>query len=55
MVLQKLFGFDPSKHKVKTEIMAGLTSFLTMGYSWQFALTAILIEGFIFIIRYALL
>ena len=117
MVLQKLFGFDPSKHKVKTEIMAGLTSFLTMayilavnpsifsalasqgmdthavftatviasvigtlvmaiyaklpfglapgmglnaffvyticltmGYSWQFALTAILIEGFIFII-----
>ena len=32
MVLQKLFGFDPSKHNVKTEIMAGLTSFLTMAY-----------------------
>lgn len=117
MVLQKLFGFDPSKHSVKTELMAGLTSFLTMayilavnpsifsplaeqgmdtsavftatiiasvvgtlvmafyaklpfglapgmglnaffvytvclkmGYSWQFALTAILIEGILFII-----
>ena len=117
MVLQKLFGFDPSKHSVKTEVMAGLTSFLTMayilavnpsifadladqgmdtnavftatviasvigtlvmaiyaklpfglapgmglnaffvytvcimmGYSWQFALTAILLEGIIFII-----
>ena len=32
MVLQKLFGFDASKHKVKTEMMAGLTSFLTMAY-----------------------
>ena len=32
MVLQKLFGFDPSKHTVKTEMMAGLTSFLTMAY-----------------------
>jgi AGZA family xanthine/uracil permease-like MFS transporter len=32
MVLQKLFGFDPSKHNVRTEIMAGLTSFLTMAY-----------------------
>lgn len=32
MVLQKLFGFDPSKHSVKTELMAGLTSFLTMAY-----------------------
>ena len=32
MVLQKLFGFDPSKHNVKTEMMAGLTSFLTMAY-----------------------
>lgn len=116
-MLQKLFGFNPEKHNVKTEIMAGLTTFLTMayilavnpsifsnlesqgmdtsavftatalaaivgtllmalyaklpfalapgmglnaffvftvcltmGYSWQFALTAILIEGFIFII-----
>ena len=117
MMLEKLFGFDPSKHNVKTEMMAGMTSFLTMayilavnpsifsalsvqgmdtkavftatviaavigtlvmslyakmpfglapgmglnaffvytvcltmGYTWQFALTAILIEGFIFII-----
>jgi adenine/guanine/hypoxanthine permease len=116
-MLQKLFGFDPAKHSVKTEIMAGLTTFLTMayilavnpgifsnlasqgmdtnavftstalaaivgtllmalyakkpfglapgmglnaffvftvcltmGYSWQFALTAILIEGVIFIL-----
>lgn len=116
-MLQKLFGFDPAKHNVKTEIMAGLTTFLTMayilavnpnifsnlagmgmptdavftatalaaiigtlvmsiyakkpfalapglglnaffvftvcltmGYSWQFALTAILIEGIIFVI-----
>lgn len=32
MVLQKLFGFDSSKHNVKTEVMAGLTSFLTMAY-----------------------
>jgi len=117
MFLNKLFGFDSTKHKIKTELMAGLTSFLTMayilavnpnifsaladrgmdtsavftatiiasvigtlimafyaklpfglapgmglnaffvytvcltmGYSWQFALTAILIEGIIFII-----
>ena len=116
-MLKKLFGFDASKHSVKTEMMAGLTSFLTMayilavnpqifsaladlgmdtkavftatviasvigtlimafyaklpfglapgmglnaffvytvcltmGYSWQFALTAILLEGIIFII-----
>ncbi|MBR1668780.1 MAG: NCS2 family permease [Bacteroidaceae bacterium] len=116
-MLKKLFGFDPAKHSVKTEVMAGLTSFLTMayilavnpnifsaladqgmdtnavftatviasvvgtlvmavyakmpfglapgmglnaffvytvcltmGYSWQFALTAILLEGIIFII-----
>ena len=116
-MLQKLFGFDPAKHNVKTEIMAGITTFLTMayilavnpsifsnlasmgmdtnavftatalaaivgtlimslyakkpfglapgmglnaffvftvcltmGYSWQFALTAILIEGFIFVV-----
>lgn len=116
-MLQKLFGFDKTKHNVKTEMMAGLTSFLTMayilavnpnifsalagqgmdthavftatviaavvgtlvmafyakmpfglapgmglnaffvytvcltmGYTWQFALTAVLIEGIIFII-----
>ena len=113
-MLKKLFGFDPTKTTVKTEIIAGVTTFLTMsyilavnpsmfselsmpggavftstalaaiigcvamafigklpfglapgmglnaffvysvclgmGYSWQFALTAVLIEGIIFII-----
>lgn len=116
-MLSKLFGFDPSKHNIKTEVMAGITTFLTMayilavnpsifsnladkgmdtnavftatalaaiigtlamaiyakkpfglapgmglnaffvftvcltmGYTWQFALTAILIEGFIFVV-----
>ena len=112
--LAKLFGFDANKHNVRTEIVAGITTFLTMayilavnpgifsaldmpggavftatalsaivgtlvmalyakkpfglapgmglnaffvftvclgmGYSWQFALTAVLIEGVIFII-----
>ena len=113
--LTKAFGFDPAKHNVRTEIVAGITTFLTMayilavnpgifsaldgmpggavftatalaaiigtlvmafyakkpfglapgmglnaffvytvclgmGYSWQFALTAVLIEGIIFII-----
>ena len=114
-LLRRLFGFDPQKHSIHTEILAGVTTFLTMayilavnpsifsalpempggsvftatalaaivgtlvmalyakkpfalapgmglnaffvytvclgmGYSWQFALTAVLIEGFIFII-----
>lgn len=116
-LLEKLFGFDHQKHKIKTEVMAGVTTFLTMayilavnpsiftnlagmgmdtnavftstalaavigtmimaiyakkpfglapgmglnaffvftvcltmGYSWQFALTAILIEGIIFVL-----
>lgn len=30
--LAKAFGFDNSKHKVRTEIVAGLTTFLTMAY-----------------------
>ena len=30
--LTKLFGFDPSKMKVSTEIMAGITTFLAMSY-----------------------
>ena len=112
---EKLFGFDSQKHSVRTEILAGITTFLTMayilavnpgifsalegmpggavftatalaaiigtlvmalyakkpfalapgmglnaffvytvclgmGYSWQFALTAVLIEGILFII-----
>ena len=117
MSFLKVLGFDPAKHNVKTEIVAGITTFLTMayilavnpdifgnlegmgmpkdavfaatafaaivgtmvmslyakkpyalapglglnaffvytvcltmGYSWQFALTAVLIEGIIFII-----
>lgn len=114
-MLKKLFGFDPKQTTVKTEIFAGITTFLTMsyilavnpaifsaiegmpagavftatafaaiisciamafwgklpfglapgmglnaffvysiclgmGYTWQFALTAVLIEGIIFII-----
>lgn len=113
-MLKRLFGFDPTKTTVRTEILAGITTFLTMsyilainpamfselnmpagavftstalaaiigtmvmalwaklpfglapgiglnaffvytvcmgmGYSWQFALTAILIEGIIFIL-----
>ena len=116
-MLSKLFGFDPAKHNIKTEVMAGITTFLTMayilavnpsifanlaakgmdtnavftstalaaivgtlvmaiyakkpfglapgmglnaffvftvcltmGYTWQFALTAILIEGFLFVL-----
>lgn len=112
--LQRLFGFDASRNSVRTEIVAGLTTFLTMsyvlavnpsilsstgmdrgalftvtilsaalatlimafyaklpfalapamglnaffaytvcglmGYTWQFALTAVLIEGILFII-----
>lgn len=32
MVLEKLFGFDKTKHRVKTELLAGVTSFLTMAY-----------------------
>ena len=112
---EQLFGFDSSKHHVRTEILAGITTFLTMayilavnpgifsalpgmpggavftatalaaiigtlvmglyakkpfalapgmglnaffvytvclgmGYSWQFALTAVLLEGVLFII-----
>ena len=117
MSFLKILGFDPQKHSVRTEIVAGITTFLTMayilavnpdifgalegmgmptgavftatalaavvgtlfmalyakkpyalapglglnaffvytvcltmGYSWQFALTAVLIEGIIFII-----
>ncbi|MBR1917478.1 MAG: NCS2 family permease [Bacteroidaceae bacterium] len=31
-MLYRLFGFVPGKHSVKTEIMAGITTFLTMAY-----------------------
>ena len=30
--LLTLFGFDPAKHSVRTEMLAGLTTFLTMSY-----------------------
>ena len=30
--LQKVFGFDGEQHKVRTEIVAGITTFLTMAY-----------------------
>ena len=30
--LGKAFGFDSEKHSVRTEILAGLTTFLTMAY-----------------------
>ena len=31
-MLKKLFGFDSTRHSVKTEIMAGVTTFLAMAY-----------------------
>ncbi len=31
-MLKKLFGFDPANTTVKTEILAGITTFLTMSY-----------------------
>ena len=31
-MLKKLFGFDATQHKVRTEIFAGITTFLTMAY-----------------------
>lgn len=31
-MLKKLFGFDPSKTTIRTEILAGITTFLTMSY-----------------------
>ena len=81
-MLEKLFGFDRNVTRVRTEVLAGITTFLTttllmafyaklpfglapgmglnaffaytvcltMGYTWQFALTAVLIEGLIFIL-----
>lgn len=32
VLLQKTFGLDPAKHSIRTEIIAGLTTFLTMAY-----------------------
>ncbi len=31
-MLDKLFGFDPAQHSVRTEVTAGITTFLTMAY-----------------------
>lgn len=31
-MLKTLFGFDSTKHKIRTEIVAGITTFLTMAY-----------------------
>ena len=31
-MLTKLFGFNPKVHSVRTEVMAGITTFLTMAY-----------------------
>ena len=31
-MLKQLFGFDPAQNKLKTEIAAGITTFLTMAY-----------------------
>ena len=31
-MLNKLFGFDSKKHNARTEIVAGITTFLTMSY-----------------------
>lgn len=30
--MQKLFGFEKGTHKLRTEIVAGVTTFLTMAY-----------------------
>ena len=29
---EKLFGFNSAEHNVRTELLAGLTTFLTMAY-----------------------
>ena len=31
-MLEKLFGFNPKEPTIRTEIMAGITTFLTMVY-----------------------
>ncbi|MBR0393485.1 MAG: NCS2 family permease, partial [Alistipes sp.] len=31
-MLQRLFGFDPKTMNIRTEVMAGITTFLTMAY-----------------------
>ena len=31
-LLQKMFGFDPKTTTIRTEVLAGITTFLTMSY-----------------------
>ena len=31
-ILKKMFGFDPSKTTIRTEVLAGITTFVTMSY-----------------------
>lgn len=31
-MLEKLFGFNRKEHTIRTEVMAGITAFLTMAY-----------------------
>ncbi len=31
-LLEKVFGFDPKKHNIRTELLAGVTTFMTMAY-----------------------
>ena len=31
-LLKKLFGFDPKKTTIRTEVLAGITTFVTMSY-----------------------
>ena len=50
-MLENLFKLKSHNTTVKTEVVAGITTFMTMGYSWHFALTAVFIEGIIFIYR----
>lgn len=62
MLLKKLFGFNPAIHSVKTEILAGITTFLTMAYTLLNALTGkvktitptMWVLTVLFIARYAL-
>lgn len=32
IMLKKIFGFNPKETSVRTEVLAGLTTFLTMSY-----------------------
>lgn len=42
-MLEKLFGFAPKHHNVRTEIVAGITTFLTMAYILAFFLLKFLL------------